>query len=443
MSYDAIHAGMLRLVDEEHADRLEAISNRWAAYDGELPLPLPVRDGEPDDNVRLNAHRLQVDKGVAFLFGQTITLGLGDDESDMDKQEDALRDFWRTSGGQSWFRKLAKNGAVAGHTFAKLTLDNGKPRAIVLDPSNCEPTWDDNDIDKLTRFRIQWNAYDPERERVVVYRQTYSPEGNGWLILDEISVESGDRWEEIDRQMWAFEWIPIFHAQNRDRPNEFWGSPDLTDDLLALVASIEKVVSDIKRVVRLYGHPKPWVTGGTFGDVDASIDAALEVANADAEIGQLQLGTELEGPINFYRELKSAWHELSHIPEIATGKVDDIGNLSGLALKILYGPLIEVSEEKRDTYGDLICDLSSRALEMMGHGSELLPTINWPDMVPGDPLVEVQVLDAGQAMGVVSKRTIAERLGFDYEQEVRRLGEEGEQAETEKEPLEELPEPAR
>lgn len=424
MSIDFIAPQIAALVDTERAERLLRIHNAWLAYQGDGPRALPEPEaGEPDDNVRLNFNRQVVDKGVAFLFGKTLGWG-----APRKGAEEKLRQFWRHSGGMSFFRKVAKNGGVSGHALVKLQpgRGGGLPRAIPLDPSNWDVEWDDEDIDRVLKFIGQWTSTD-ESGKVIVRRQRIEWQDDHWQIIDEVSRESGDQWETIGDERWPFEWPNIFHCQNLESPNEFWGTADLEPDVLALVGTLEKLASDMKRVVRLYGHPKPWVSGqdaASIEEVDASIDALLAFPNDNVNVGQLEMSSELGAPIVLWRELKQVLHELTRIPEVATGKLENAGSLSGVALQILYQPLLEKTEEKRDSYGGMAEVIGGRALELMGAGRDLLPTITWPEMLPGDPQLELLTLDTAKELGVVSIRTISERLGFDYDQERERMSQE-------------------
>jgi hypothetical protein len=79
-------------------------------------------------------------------------------------------------------------------------------------------------------------------------------------------------------------------------------------------------------------------------------------------MGALEVLGDLSSALEFYRELKQALYEVTSVPPVATGKLDSIGQLSGLALGILYGPLIAKTEKKQGTYGDMLEQISVRAL---------------------------------------------------------------------------------
>lgn len=57
------------LVVQERA-RQDLYRRVWEAYFGNMPKPLTIKPGKPDDNVRLNLVRLVVNATVSFLFGK-------------------------------------------------------------------------------------------------------------------------------------------------------------------------------------------------------------------------------------------------------------------------------------------------------------------------------------------------------------------------------------
>ena len=59
-------------------------------------------------------------------------------------------------------------------------------------------------------------------------------------------------------------------------------------------------------------------------------------------------------------------HELARVP-VATGKVESVGQLSGIALEILSAAK---NRAKRVTYGEMIVELNRRLLVLGGYGSD-------------------------------------------------------------------------
>lgn len=114
---------------------------------------------------------------------------------------------------------------------------------------------------------------------------------------------------------------------------------------------------------------------------------------------------------------------MSRIPEVSTGKLDSIGNISGIALQILYQPLIEKTQTKRLLYGDLLQTLNSHMLELMQEEADIENEVKWQSLLPSDPKQEAEVAQIYDALGV-SKHTIYTGIGIDYDKEIKLLEEE-------------------
>ncbi len=74
------------------------------------------------------------------------------------------------------------------------------------------------------------------------------------------------------------------------------------------------------------------------------------------ESERVRIKGEVGSHLDLSRRLDEAMHEPSRTLAVATGE------LSGLALQVLYGPLVEKTRTKRTTYGDLLTELNRRPL---------------------------------------------------------------------------------
>lgn len=403
------------------AQRLTWFKRAWDAYYGVSEKPLPKAEDGQDDNVRLGAARFIVDKGASFLFGgdgQGVQVQV-EDENDSTLIDEA----WPVERRALQLHQLAVNGGVTGHAVVRLTRTG---RVIVVDPGNFDASWSPDDLEQVLEYRITWTVVDGAAGQAFARRQRIIPDGSGWLTLEERSSSIGSGWEVIGEESWPWPWPPIVHAQNLPAPNEFWGLADLEPQTLDLIASLEAVAGRMNRVIRLLGYPLPYVTGETASRLETLEVAAgrlLAIPNQDAKVGQLDLRAELTGALGLYRELRQALHEQTRIPEVASGKLENAGSLSGVALKILYGPAVEVTGTKRLTYGPMVRAIAERVLTLTGHGERTVGLL-WPGVVPEDEQAEQMTLEGDLRMGVVSRQTVAERRGYNWAEEERRIGEE-------------------
>jgi len=333
---------------------LEKFQKNWRQYYGKADKPMAVQSGKPDDNVRLNFARMIVDKGVSFLFGKEVKFEIT--EGTQTAQEQWLDDCWAANRKMTLLQKTALNGAVCGQAFIRLYTEPGKkfPRLIVVDPETVTVTLAADDIDTVYGYKIQYQSIDPDTEKHVTVRHVIERDGQFWKIKDERGqIESGT-WETISDTRWPYVFSPIVQCQNLPAPNEFWGVSDIEDDLIEVTNSTNFIMSNLVKIVRYHGHQITWGTGFKPNELlDISADKTI-VLPVGGELQYLEMTGDIDKVLSIYKELKMFAHELSRIPEVATWRVESAGQLSGVALEILYQPLLEKTETKRMTYGDML-----------------------------------------------------------------------------------------
>ena len=362
---------LYEMAERDERERLDRYKRAWEAYRGELPDTLKVKRGQPNDNVQASKCRVIVDTAVSFLFGQNIEFEV--DREGQTPEEEWLDACWDANRKMTLLNKLGVNGAVCGHTFIKVVPNHPEtapyPRLIVLDPANVSCTWDDDDVEVVREYRIQWNAIDPATRKPVVRRQVVTRQDNGyWLIQDFMSLPASytNRWILTGEQLWAYSWSPILDCQNIAVPNEFWGEADIPADIINLTQSRNFALSNWARIVKYQAHQRLWGKGFRADDFKFGIDDVMIIESDAGQLGTIEPTANMAGLSDLDRRLDEAIHEGSRTPAIATGKVEGVGQLSGVALQILYGPLVQKIEAKRQTYGDMLRKLCRHLLELGG-----------------------------------------------------------------------------
>jgi hypothetical protein len=420
-SENAVDRQIAEALSLEELARIRQFKEAWERYYGRFPKPLKVKSGQPDDNIIVNFARVVVDKGVSFLFGQDVGFEL--DETQQTPEEDWLQACWETNRKTTFLQKLALNGGVCGHAFVKIVVDQSPyPRLILLDPATVLPIWDPHDIERVLRYRIQYPATDPNTGKPLTIRQWIELDGAIWRITDQVSRDGG-AWQTTAETVWPHPWPPIVDCQNLPNPNEFFGLPDLAEDILQLNAGINFVLSNLARIIRFHAHPKTWGKGFTAAQLNIAVDETIVLPSPEATLQNLEMESDLASSIAFYSRLREALHEVARVPEVATGRMENVGQLSGVALSILYQPLLEKTETKRRTYGDLLVELNRRMLALGGFGEDNITVLHWPELLPGDVLQERQAALMDHQLGV-SARTLLQQLGYDPELEQQKRAEE-------------------
>lgn len=422
------------------------LQRAWNAYNGVFPNPLKVRPGAPNDNVTVSLCKRVVDASVAFLFGKGVTWNLGPTHETRTDDEDWLDEVWRASKKGVLLHRLGTNGGVCGQAFLKLRIARPYPEIKVLDPSAVTVACADDDHEDVLSYAIRWNGTGPDgkpyafRQLVVripagsvVADDGATPVAQHWLILDQRQpVPPGgapheDRWETYATEPWPWDFAPIVECQNLPNPNEYWGTSDIEPDVIHLNEALNRVASNTNKIIRNHAHPKTW-TKGLDGEqrnqlkVDADGVLFLPGIKDEVDIGNLEMKSDLASSLKFFEELRGSLREASRTPEIVSGRVENLSYLTAMAMQILYGPEIEKTDVKHETYGWLIAETNRRLLVMAGRPSDVAVTLTWGNALPRDRQLEAATALVEQQAGV-SRETSLTKLGYDpaHEQAARQV----------------------
>lgn len=407
---NAIYTSLVDLFGRDEQSRVEIMRRRWEAYYGKLSPALKVRTGQIDDNVRINYARMVVDKGASFLFGQDV--GFEIDEVEETEAEQWLDAVWSQNRKMSLLQNVALVGGVTGHVFIKIVPGQPYPRLIVVDPETVTVSLAPDDAQQILSYQIAYTAVDPKTKKPVGIRQVIERDGMRWRIVDQIGDLERLTWTTVSEAVWPYEFSPIVDCQNLPAPGEFWGQSDLEDDVVEIIRAINFIASNTARIIRFHAHPKTWGRGFTAKDLRIGVDETIILPGENAELRNLEMQSDLASSLRYLDTLRQALHEITRVPEVATGNLDRAGSLSGVALQILYQPLLEKTGTKRLLYGDMLVELNRRLLAIGGFGDNLRTALHWQELLPSDPMQERQAALIDMQLGV-SQDTLLQQLGYD------------------------------
>ena len=414
-------------VSAEQFARRKRIATAWKRYMGQFEPPLKATKNDPQgkDNITLNLARFVVNTSAFFLFGLKTDFQVNQEKEGADT--DWLKECWKQNKKGILLLDAAINGGVSGDVFLRVKepkVAGGTPRVINLDPANVDVTWAPDDVEDVTKIVNQWNAADG-----TIYRQTFTPNGSAWHIEEAHCPPRASAFV-IDRETdWPYPWSPIFHAKNLPCPNSYYGTADLEEDVLDANDDFNFSLSNTARILRTHAHPKTWGRGFNSSQIDLSVDSLTIFDSDQAEMHNLEMVSDLSSSREFSHDLKQAFHQITNVPEIVAGKLDNVGQLSGLAMQILYGPIIRLTGTKQLPYGDLLETLSGCLLQMRPACANTVYAVEtqWPEILPKDAQTEATTALAKQQAGV-SKDTALSEMGYDPEAEAKKTAEEAKTA---------------
>jgi len=458
--------------DAERQQRLLNYRRTWEAYLAELPDPL-VNDNKANDNVKVNPARAIINTGVFFLFGGELKFQLSPTaQIELGQKTEAkgsataissstppwlkqLNKAWKANRKQSWLFNLGLSGAIHGTPFVKFLpesagLNNEFPRLQLLDPANVDVEWDPNDHNKILKYCIEFVTEDPNtgEPELQVEEITANMDENeiirSWTVQKyqqtmqfEVNVgyvpAVGERIPVGPPIEWPYAWAPIEHCQNVELPHMFWGLPDLDASSVEVIESLQRSMSSLNKIVRVHASPRMFaknVMPDQVDDIDVSPDNIITLPNMEADLGVLQTLQNIGPSIQYAQEQRKMLLEMVQVPPISLGDFESASTaISGVTLSILYAPLLQKTELKRISYGDMLERINHKMLILMGQDVEDIDSLVlvWPEAMPGSAYLERQTLEQDLMMGV-SKHTIHTKLGYDPEAERKYSLEEQEQS---------------
>ncbi len=429
-------------ISDEDRKRQERIADARKAYDGELDPPLKKMPDGTDPNVLTNRIQPFVDAGVNFLFGQELEISCGEDSPQ--EAQDCIDGCWgRKEQRIPLLQDLAYNGAIAGSPFLRIVPDDkGNFRLVAIDPSivagmQTAP----QDCDTVLLFCIQYSQSEKDqagKPQEIFYREEImriDPDGNAskgmpddddtwqiqhWTAEGRPGMQPRQlNWKaEGDPILWPYPFPPLFKCKNLPNPNNAWGKPDITPDIIGVNKAINMLQSSIQIIEILYGQPFLYGKGISESSLDRN-PGRIAIVGPDGEIVAVNITSDVANGLVFLDNLRSDMDEQSHFPGIATGRLKDMprGNVSGVALQLLFLSALKKTDGKRCRYGELIIE-ASKALLVLNHMSEDVDiTLAWQEPLPHDDLQSLQAAILKKQIGI-SDTTIQREQGYDPDEEL-------------------------
>jgi hypothetical protein len=408
--------------------RQAVVARALEFYHGLVAPQLKVKDGDPDDNIFINYAEVVIDKGVSFLFGQPLKISVG---SGTDKRgEEFLESVWSQAQRDEEFQEQAQDGGISGDAYLKISIESsGLPRVTVGDPNTYEIVTDPHDCSRVVMYRCTYPVTSSNGKQTYFKEETVRAEdGRTWQI-DQYEGDGEKSWTPVGQGVtWHFPFAPVFHAKNLPQPKSVYGKPDLTEAVLRVIAYISRLDSMCGKIVRIHSSPKPWARNLKKQDLEWGTDGMLFLkptggvggSSVEAQIGLLEMQNDISTALSLRKVLREGLAEMTGVPEVSTGKTETTGQFSGVALRILYGPLLDKTAKKQLRYGRMIIECV-RALLTIGQrlgkvADDVTVKLNWPDPLPGDEKEKVDVAEGKKRLGV-SEDTLQKELGYDPEHE--------------------------
>lgn len=359
---------------------IQTLAAQARAYDAMKPYPLfwfknwKEEDRGPLPRCMPIAKSI-VKRGSRWLFGKPVELRCPGNEA----LEEAIEKVWKQNRLDSRLVAIARRGAIEGGVVLKFAYDESAfPNVTVQSLSLVTQVrlfYHPHNREKLLMARIQYPYYDGVEACAYWYREewTAEQETHYYPVKDEsLQRANPDTYEswEIDTDATIpnpFKLIPL-HVIKNIETDDVWGAGDLWEPDDEQDGGLYRVLDRVHLTYHLMDKSNQFDSqvNPIFMDIDVDQDDInkpqqpgeplnLESANPDGHPGRVAFppsGNALRPAMMEYaRDLRKQILAAASSVEVDQAEISNMGNLTNAVLAQLYLPLIELTEDKRKTYG--------------------------------------------------------------------------------------------
>jgi hypothetical protein len=442
--FNIVNPNLVVLEKQMNADdlaRIRSYVDKWNYFDG-----FHWEDIEESDKpeVTENWCRRFVNKFIASEFNDGFSFKFN--EKVEEEVLPFLNEVWEGNKKDLLIQQLGQMKGVTGDAFlhvhfepkyidGKLNPDfddpfdeyeEGRIRLFLVPSSICFPQYADGyDTSAMESCTIMF----PVRETPNVF-------GGGlpnryhikrFVYTKNEIVEYEDK-EELSRTPNPYGVIPIVHFKNLSLAGRHFGLSDL-EDLIPLNTELNLKNSDTSEILDYHASPITVIFGARVGQLEKGANKIWAGLPKDAKVQNIELNSDLGASSDYRDSIKKAMHEISGVPELATGSGNVVSNLSGVALQIAFMPLVDTIKMKRANTkeslklvnkivlkiarqeGLLTVDESIKNKDIFNH------EVIFSDILPKDMMLELQQIQQEMKAGLEDREGAMKRLKKDNIQE--------------------------
>lgn len=286
---------------------------------------------------------------IAFMFGKPVKLSMRNEEEAIEEPFNSLKQMWRDTKLDYFNRELMRHGSVETEVAELWYVEEAetgfKPRVKLISEKEgyaFYPNW--SGTGDMDAFVVEFKKADATGKKnldcVAIYTAAEITE----------AVKTSSDWE-VETKPNPFGKIPAVLYQQDARE---WGDVQTLIDRLEMMISRHADTNDYFAgpILKVWGKLKEAPNKSQDAkslQFDADFDDDGKERKADAEyLTWMHTPESLKLEYNIIRELI---YELTHTPEISFGKVKGLGNVSGIALTLLFLDPIIKAMNKEEIYG--------------------------------------------------------------------------------------------
>lgn len=348
--------------------------------------------------------------------------------------QDFLEEVWTDNKRDELLVEIGQTKSITGEVWVKVQYQspedlrdpfeeypNGRIRLSVTPTQYVFPQFNDHDKDRLDSLLIMYPIH-VERETGILRKRTQTTTiiYKEFWTDEEIQIYHGSELQETMENPYGF--IPFVQIKNFPIAGRSRGVSDI-DDIIPLNVELNTKKSDVSEVIDYHSAPITLVYGARIGNLEKGANKVWGGLPKDAKVENLGLQGDLVASTAYIQDVKTSMCEIAGVPETVLGGASAISNTSGVALQYMNLPLIERTRVKRQCSSTGI-QLINKIIIFIALREGLIEkpedismkdfvsnTVDIPDTLPKDELIELQKLEQEMRLGLECRHGAMERLG--------------------------------
>ncbi|OOC42183.1 phage portal protein [Thermosipho sp. 1074] len=338
----------------------------------------------------------------SLIFGDKVEILVPDSETATNR----LNQLLETNNFEKLSRLFVIQGLILGDTALKLGRDaNGNIRMGLVNLLN-------GVLDYVMEYGqiVQW-IYEyamKHQEGTINVKEIYTRDKVQVYFNDKLVLDVPNRYGEF--------WL-IHVANTPSLQDPVWGESEL-ERIGDTIDEMNSTLSRISAIEDIYAKPRIIASGiRDASNLKQEHNVWATPDNAELKILEYN-GNIIPSMLDKYEKLEN--YLRNKCPELI---LNDLGNISGYALKLKLSKLIKKIKNYRKVYFDGIKKACKLALAMDGVIVDKVD-INVDPVIPADEIEDLNKWLMLMQAQLVSKQTVAEALGYDFAKEQQRMEEE-------------------
>lgn len=385
--------------------------------------------------VPLNYSKFIVNKLAGWQFEESIDFNCTS-ESAQNRADEIENDLYEIHKLNKMDEKLIQSAVecnVSGGVVFKIKYDEAKgyPRILPRNRIECFPVYEFDDYENV--YKVHFIAFQDEH---TIWKQTYDFV-NGKCYIFEALYDTKDivnpkktiiEYQAIGINNKWIDFLPVYIIANLPQLGEVWGMSEL-EDLIPIIDEINRKYSDLSDSLRFDmfaitvmmntqqdpSNPPKTKAGAIWDLVGGSPTGGLK-----ADVFKLESQFQYIDSLKFHIDsLKASMFELAETVNLSVDKVNGIGSLSGVALKLLFASIVSKTGKKNTMWSARLREIYFGALRLkqIYEGYEIPEDLDIEviihNPIPQNELEEIQVATQKLAAGLSSVTRIMNEMGIE------------------------------